>query len=440
MTRRRRHFGRRLFARLLMALVLVLAALYVGTQHSAIAPVDAASRPAFDNAAIETGAGLAAIGNCDICHTAAGGPAYAGGRPIPTPFGTIYSTNITPDRDTGIGGWSEPAFQRAMRTGIARDGTHLYPAFPYDHYTKLTDADIHALYAFLMTRAPERKTAPANELRFPFNLRWTVGAWNLLNLDSTPAPHDPQKDADWNRGAYLVEGLGHCGSCHTPRNEIAAEEKSRAFAGGIGEGWYAPALNQASPAPVPWEADHLFAYLRTGADPAHGAAAGPMAPITGDLSRAAEEDVRAIAFYVASLQGDVPAQRRQDGEVLVDKASRPAAPPAAPSNDLGATLFAGACASCHLGGPMLEPPRGVDLTLSTAIGAPDPTNAIHILLDGIQPPAEQRGPWMPRFGPSFTDAQAAAVLGYLRAQMGRKPAWPDLEQRVRDIRQGKVPS
>jgi mono/diheme cytochrome c family protein len=431
----------RLLIRVVFVLVLAAAALFVTTRHAEIAALDAASRPAFDKAAIEAGARLAAIGNCDICHTVGGGPVYAGGRPIPTPFGTIYSTNITPDRDTGIGGWSEQAFQRAMRYGIARDGTHLYPAFPYDHYTKLTDGDIHALYAFLMTRAAVRRTTPANALRFPFNLRWTVAVWNLLNLDSTPAPHDPQKPADWNRGAYLVEALGHCGSCHTPRNEMAAEEKSQAFSGGIAEGWYAPALSSTSPAPVPWDADHLLTYLRYGSDPAHGAAGGPMAPITEDLSRAPADDVRAIAVYVASLQGDVPAQRRQEGEALLAKASRPAAPSAAaPPDDLGATLFAGACAGCHAGGPLLEPPRGIDLSLSTAIGAPDPTNAIHILLDGIQPPAEQRGPWMPRFGPSFTDAQAAAVLGYLRAQVGHKPAWPDLEQRIRDIRQGKVPS
>lgn len=439
MTRKKRHFVRRWLIRVVIVLVLAGAVFVVATQHAEIAAVDAPAPP-FDKATIETGAHLAAIGNCDICHTAAGGSSYAGGRPIPTPFGTIYSTNITPDGETGIGGWSEPAFQRAMRTGIARDGTHLYPAFPYDHYTKLTDGDIHALYAFLMTRAPEQHVAPANDLRFPFNLRWTVAAWNLINLDPAPVPDDPQKGAEWNRGAYLVEGLGHCGSCHTPRNEIAAEEKSQAFSGGIGEGWYAPALNQASPAPVAWDADHLLAYLRTGADPAHGAAAGPMVPITEDLSRVPADDVRAIAVYVASLQGDVSAQRRQEGEALLAMASRPAAPPAAAPDDLGATLFAGACASCHAGGPLLEPPRGVDLSLSTAIHAPDPTNAIHILLDGIQPPAEQRGAWMPRFGPSFTDAQAAAVLGYLRAQVGHKPAWPDLEQRVRDIRQGKVPS
>lgn len=432
-------FMRKLIA-LVTGLIVAAVAFVVWSQRSAIAPLDTASHLTFDKATVEAGARLAAIGNCDICHTAGNGPAYAGGRAIPTPFGTIYSTNITPDRATGIGAWPEEAFVRALRDGIARDGSHLYPAFPYDHYTKLSDGDIHALYAFLMTRAPVRQVARANTLSFPFNLRWTVAAWNLLGLDHTPLHNEPQKGPEWNRGAYLVEALGHCGSCHTPRNRIAAEETAVAFSGGTAEGWVAPALNAASPAPVPWDTEHLALYLQSGADTAHGAAAGPMLPITEDLARVDADDVHAIAVYIASLQGDVPAPRQQAGNAILAKASQPAALPVnAPFGDLGATLFAGACASCHAGGPLLEAPRGIDLSLSSAINASEPTNAIHILLDGIQPPEGRRGAWMPRFGPSFTDAQMAAVLAYLRAQGSRKP-WAGLEQRIRDIRQGKVPS
>jgi len=204
---------------LALAIVVILAAAGFAmlSQRSEIAAIEPPQRAAFDHDLIKKGANLAAIGNCDVCHTVPGGAAYAGGRAIPRPFGTIYSTNITPKPDTGIGRWSEAAFRRATREGVARDGRHLYPAFPYDHYARVSDHDIHALYAFVMTRTPVSYQTPTNALLFPLNQRRIVAFWNLLYFDDAPFRADPRHSAEWNRGAYLVDGLGHCGDCHTPR-------------------------------------------------------------------------------------------------------------------------------------------------------------------------------------------------------------------------------
>jgi len=238
--------------------------------------------------------------NCAVCHTSAGSPINAGGRALETPFGIIYATNITPDVETGIGAWSYPAFERAMREGIHRNGRHLYPAFPYTHYARATDADLQALYAYLMAQAPVRATTLKNELRFPFNLRPLLAGWNaLFHLADTFKP-DPTKSEMWNRGAYLVESLGHCSACHSPRNALGAEISSAYLAGGLVEGWEAPPLTSLSSAPIPWSEDELYVYLRTGESRFHGTAAGPMAPIVRDLSALPDQDIRAMAVYLAS--------------------------------------------------------------------------------------------------------------------------------------------
>jgi mono/diheme cytochrome c family protein len=430
-------------ARLLFGTVIVLALAVAGSllwsSHKEIAAIAVSSRPAFDKALIVEGAQLAAIGNCDGCHTVPDGPAYAGSRPIPTPYGPVYSANITPNPKTGIGSWSEEAFRRAMREGVSRQGYNLYPAFPYDHYAKLSEGDIRALYAFIMTRLPVESRPPANALPFPLSLRRVVTIWNLLFLDTAPFDPDPKQTAQWNRGAYLVEGLGHCGDCHTPRNFLGAEKSSQLLAGGVSEGWQAPALNAASPAPVPWDAQHLFSYLHRGWDAEHGAAAGPMQSVTDDLSRVEERDVRAMATYLASLQRSISPERRQHiDELLARSTQHQIVPENEHPGDAGAaTLFAGACADCHAGGPSLVPPRGIDLALSSAVSAPDPTNAILIILRGIHPGEGQRGPLMPPFGNTFTDGQIAALLGYVRENYSDQPAWINLEARIREIRQGK---
>lgn len=412
----------------LVAIVVVCAAAFAAIAWRAgIAPTTPPARAAFERKDIERGAALAAIGNCNVCHTAPGGRFYAGGRPLPTPFGTVYSTNITPDPATGIGRWSEAAFRRALRSGVARDGHHLYPVFPYDHFIYVNDDDAHALYAFLMTRAPVAAPARSNDLPFPFNWRPVLAGWKLLYLPHGEFVPDAARSGDWNRGGYLVEGLAHCGACHTPRNAQGAERRDQKFAGGDSAGWHAPALNAASPAPVPWTQEQLFAYLRHGVDDQHGAAAGPMAPVAHNLALVPEADVRAIATYVASMAGAA-------GDQAAKPVRRELPAAAAGAQSTAAAIFAGACAGCHSGAPGAT---AVDLARSTVVHAPDPGNAIHVVLEGIAPPEGQRGPLMPPFAGALTDAQVADVLGYVRARFGGGAPWSDLATRVRAIRQAE---
>jgi mono/diheme cytochrome c family protein len=241
--------------------------------------------------------------NCSVCHTRAGGSPYSGGRPIETPLGVLFSTNITPHLKTGIGGWSRAAFARAMREGVDRRGRHLYPVFPYDHFTKLEEADIDALYAFLMTREPVADVPPSNRLMLPFRFRPLLAVWKALFLDKTPPPAVPSKSEDWSRGAYLVEALAHCGAFHTPRNLLQASKRDEPFAGGKAENWQVPALDARSPAPVRLRFEDILAYLQLGSSPTHGLAVGPMAEVAQSLANVPAGDVRAIATYVASFSG-----------------------------------------------------------------------------------------------------------------------------------------
>ena len=227
--------ARRWIGALFALLVAALVFYFFFAWRAAIDPVQPTQT--FDAKLIQQGAALEAIGDCNTCHTAPGGRAYAGGRGIETPFGTIYSTNITPDTATGIGGWSEAAFVRAMREGVDREGRHLYPAFPYDHFDIASDADLSALYAFLMTREPVIANEPENDLVFPLSWRPLLAGWKLLFLRPRVFQADGTKSAEWNRGAYLVEGIGHCGACHTPRNALGAVQLDRAYSGGRAEGW-----------------------------------------------------------------------------------------------------------------------------------------------------------------------------------------------------------
>jgi mono/diheme cytochrome c family protein len=280
----------------LVAVVLVGAIGFVALGwRASIAMIDPPAPESFDPELVKQGSDLAAIGNCNVCHTRAGGEVLAGGRAMPTPFGTIYSTNITPDPETGIGRWSEAAFQRSMHEGVDREGRHLYPAFPYDHFTLTSDEDNRALYAFLMTRQAVRAETPENDLPFPLNIRMTLAGWKLLFFREGRHVADAGRDATWSRGQYLAEGLGHCGACHTPRNALGAEKRDEHFAGGETEGWTAYALNENSPAPVPWTVESMAFYLKNGWDHAHGVARGPMAPVTANLGVVSDEDIRAMA-------------------------------------------------------------------------------------------------------------------------------------------------
>jgi nicotinate dehydrogenase subunit B len=400
-----------------------------------IAPVARPDASVFSEATIARGRQLAALGDCAVCHTSANGALSAGGRAIETPFGTIYSTNITPDPETGIGAWSYPAFERAMREGIHRDGRQLYPAFPYTHFAKATDADLQALYAFLMAQAPVRAENPKNALAFPFNLRPLLAGWNALFHQPGVFEADATKSALWNRGAYLVEGLGHCGACHSPRNALGAEKASAYLAGGFSEGWEAPPLTSLSHAPIPWSEDELFAYLRTGESRFHGVAAGPMAPVVKELAELPDEDIRAMAVYLGSFNEkaiDQPAQ-----EMLAAKLETLTGPRAVSASALGARLYEGACAVCHqVGGAPLFGSRP-SLALNSNLHGAVPDNLIQVILHGINSPVSSDLGYMPGFKDSLTDDQLTELVSYLRQQFAPdKAPWTGVQAAVSRIRQG----
>jgi mono/diheme cytochrome c family protein len=388
------------------------------TWRPVIAPINPPPHTAFAPGLVAQGAALAAIGDCAICHTASHGQPFAGGYGLPTPFGTIYSTNITPDAQTGIGAWSEVAFRRALRRGIDRIGRHLYPALPYTHFTHATDQDIAALYAFLMTRAPVHAVTPPNTLPFPVNVRATLAGWKLLFFQPGVWRPDPAKSAEWNRGAYLVEAVGHCAACHTPRNALGAERTARPFDGGDAEGWDAPALGAASAAQEPWTADALYTYLRTGFEAHHGAAAGPMGPVTHELAAVPDADVRAIAVYIAAMAPQAPVSN----------------PPHPASDAAGNAVFAGACGSCHGADAPITRGGAPSLALSSAINAPTARNAVQMILHGIPWREGAADPYMPGFADVLSDRQIADLVHYLRGHFSNKPAWPDAEPLVRSAR------
>ncbi|GAB0117256.1 molybdopterin cofactor-binding domain-containing protein [Acidisoma sp. 7E03] len=400
--------------------------------RGAIAPVSPPAAGLYSAETIARGKLLAAVGDCAVCHTAPGRAVNAGGRAIETPFGIVHSTNITPDVATGIGTWSFEAFRRALREGIARDGRHLYPVFPYDHFTKVTDEDLEALYAYLMAQTPVSAPAKPNGLPFPLNQRALMAGWNALYLKPGPFTPDPARSAEWNRGAYLVEGLGHCSACHTPRNALGAEIKSRAYAGGVAEGWEAPPLTDLSHAPVPWTEQALYTYLRTGFSPDHGPATGPMAPVIHELQALPDTDLRAMATYLAALSAppspEAVVTAREEAQARNAGAMLPSAGP-------GGRLFQGACAACHA--PSAPQLFGVkpDLALNSNLQSDRPDNLIRIILGGVPQPAIASMGAMPAFGPVLSDRQIADLVAFLRHQYAPgRPAWSDVEATVARLR------
>lgn len=418
-------------------LCLILAAgAFAYAWHPELAPIKPPTAASLDPALIQRGATLSLIGDCRTCHTAPGGRTFAGGLPLPTPFGTLYSTNITPDPDTGIGRWSEAAFTRALREGIDREGRHLYPAFPYDHYSLITDFDVKALYAFFMSREPVVATPPPNELPFPLNIRLVLAGWKLLFFRGDRLAPDPVHDEIWNRGRYLVEGLGHCGACHSPRNLAGAEQRSRAFEGGEAEGWHAYALGSASRAPVPWTEAALTQYLADGFHPQHGVARGPMAPVVENLSGVPREDVAAMARYLVSLgkgMGSPDASPDPAGPGLQPQVAgaQAATPPV--NRVTGAQIYANACAACHEGGRP-APLGGIPLALSTAVAGESPENLVDVILQGLPAAGSVARPIMPGFASVLTDQQVADLVAYLRRQIAGKSAWAGVDQSIRDAR------
>jgi nicotinate dehydrogenase subunit B len=399
-----------------------------------IAPVARPDASVYSPATIARGRQLAALGDCAVCHTDTNGAVNAGGRAIETPFGTIWSTNITPDSETGIGAWSYPAFERAMREGIHRDGRHLYPAFPYSHFAKATDADLQALYAHLMAEAPVRAESRAPALAFPFNWRPLMAGWNALFHRAEVFQPDPAKSGIWNRGAYLVEGLGHCGVCHSPRNAFGAEKTNAYLAGGLAEGWEAPPLTSLSHAPIPWSADELFAYLRTGESRFHGVAAGPMAPVVRELAGLPDQDIRAMAVYLGSF--NVNALGAPAEHALAAKLETATGTRVVSASPAGARLYEGACAVCHsVGGPALFGSRP-SLALNSNLHSATPDNLIQVILHGIAAPVSSDLGYMPAFKDSMSDDQLAELANFLRQQFApEKPAWTGVLAAVGQARQ-----
>ncbi len=397
----------------------------------AIAPIVPGSPGAFAPELVAKGAALAAGGYCAECHTAKGGQQFAGGYAMATPFGLLYSTNITPDSETGIGTWSEAAFARAMRHGVARDGSLLFPAFPYDHFTKLSDGDVQALYAFFMTRAPVRAPAHANGLPFPLNVRYLQAGWRLLFFRPGRFEPDAGKGAEWNRGAYLAEGLSHCGACHTPRNLLGAEKSGAAYAGARVDNWIAPALSAANLDPVPWTESELVAYLRNGTSDLHGSAAGPMAPVVHGLAALPESDVQALALYFADI--DHAAERASSIAPAVARAMSYAPLGTGQETDPDARLYMAACASCHYnaGAPLAMRP---DLALNSALNLPDPSNFIQVVLHGIDAQDGIPGVVMPSFGRALSDGDIARIGAYLRRTRTPWPPWSGLDKQIAALR------
>jgi mono/diheme cytochrome c family protein len=374
----------------------------------------------FDKALVERGRVLANYGDCTACHTRPDGPPFAGNLPLKTPFGTIYTSNITPDAETGIGTWSREAFRRSMKDGVDRKGNHLYPAFPYDHFTKVKDADIDAIYAYLMSAiAPVRETTRPHDFGFPFNIRATLAVWKALFLDKSPFQPDRSKDPEWNEGAYLVEGLGHCGACHTPRNVMGAR-MTPAYGGGSAEGWYAPPLNKDNLSQQPWSKVELVVYLMDGWHANHGMSAGPMTPVVNALHKQNEIDVFAIAAYVGTLRAgekaiDAGAAR---AAALKLEWGHPEAPPVATEFSEGAKVFEARCAQCHRSKGATVP-----LALQTSIQAPVPDSVVEVIRSGISPPTGALGRSMPAFGSQLSEAEITALAKFLRARFSTQPPW-----------------
>jgi mono/diheme cytochrome c family protein len=438
---------------LLLAVTSVAALL---ARRPSLDPIEPPARNAFAAPQVHRGATLAAVGNCQGCHTTAEGPAWAGGVPVPTPFGTIYGSNITPDAETGIGRWSLEAFRRAMREGVGRGGEHLYPAFPYDHFTRLTDADIESLYAYVMTRDPVRAVPPANRLAFPLQFRPLLAAWKLLYFRKGDASDRASASTTAAaRGDYLIDALAHCGACHSPRNALGAEARDPALAynGGQAEGWYAPALNARSPSPVPWTVDQLEQYLRSGIAEEHAIAGGPMQPVTHELAWAAPADVRAIAESVAAMMGEPTGEKLARANAARQRAAAGpqawAAPSAsvpagssskasagAPNGDptllAGASVYLGACADCHDAGRGLSSNSALQLPLAVALYDPDPRSLVRIVRLGILPPDGESRRFMPAFEGALDDGQITALLAFLRRRAAAAPPWPDLAKAVHE--------
>jgi cbb3-type cytochrome c oxidase subunit III len=357
---------------------------------------------------IARGKYLATAGDCVACHTnPGGGQAFAGGRPIETPFGIIYSPNLTPDRETGIGAWTEEDFYRAMHTGVGPDGTHLYPAFPYPYFTRLTRADVDAIRDYLNTLPPVKNPRPDNQLAWPLGNRVLMRGWNWTFFDEGTFVPDPGKSAEWNRGAYLVRGAAHCGGCHTPKNMAGADKTGERLTGGNLQNWFAPKLaGDKHNGLGRWSVDDIAEYLKTGRNRYSGATGLMAEVVANSTSHLTDDDLHAIAVYLK----DVPATGADDAD--------------RPDQNLmkaGEAIFADSCSACHQadgkGVPRMFPPLAGNANVQSA----DPTSIIRVILEGARTVPTDARPTpssMPAFGWRLSDQEVAAIATYVRNNWG----------------------
>jgi len=366
---------------------------------------EASAQPSPETIAL--GKALTIAGDCASCHTADPAKPFAGGKRIDTPFGGIYPPNLTPDRDTGLGAWSDDDFYRALRYGVAPNGSRYYPAFPYPNFTKLIRDDILAIRAYLATLAPVRNSVPPPELRFPLNYRVVMRAWNYLFFRPGIIMPDQSKSGAWNRGRYLVEGLAHCGACHTPKNIFGADKRGQPFGGGLVAGMFAPRLDGAERSGLKsWSVEDIAEYLQSGRN--GRSHAGPLMSevVVNSTSLMSDADIRAIATYLKELPAGAP---------------EPAVTPPPPAQMTeGEKLYKGACIACHeadgSGAPRIYPPLPGNANLQSA----DPLSTIRIMLDGAQTVTTPRAPnagSMPAYA-KWSDQQIADVTSYIRNAWG----------------------
>jgi mono/diheme cytochrome c family protein len=373
-------------------------------------PAQSADKPATEPSAedIARGKALTEAGDCASCHTADPARPFAGGKRIDTPFGGVYSANLTPDRSTGLGAWTDDQFYRALRFGEAPDGSRYYPAFPYPNFTRLTRQDILAIRAYLATLTPISNTPRAPDLRWPLNYRAVMRGWNWLFFKPGIIMPDQQKSAEWNRGRYLVEGAGHCGACHTPKNMFGADRREQAFGGGRVAGMFAPRLDGAERSGLKsWSVDDIVEYLQSGRNAKSHA--GPLMSevVVNSTSKMSDADVRAIAVYLKDLPAGPPEPAAS-------------APPAA-QMAAGEKLYKAACIACHeadgSGAPRIYPPLPRNANLQSA----DASSALRIILDGAETVTTPRAPnkgSMPAYAAKMSDQEIADVTNYIRNSWG----------------------
>ena len=405
-----------IIAGIMLVLVAVLAA-FVGIQYGIDPGSDQPGVAVADTAAqIAEGKYLVRAGDCMACHTALGGKEYAGGREIPTPFGSLYSPNITPDVASGIGSWSANDFWRALHNGKSKDGHFLYPAFPYPNYTKVSRADSDAMFAYLKTLTAVPQVSREHALHFPFNYRFMLAGWRALYFRPGSYATDQHQTAEWNRGAYLVQGLGHCEACHTNRNALGATEPGVDLAGSLIPvlDWYAPSLTSDAEAGLgSWDKQHIVALLKTGISP-RGTVFGPMAMVVQhSLQHLSDDDVGAMATYLKSLPQTVA--RVDDASFTVEQGD------AKKTLQLGAKLYGDHCVACHKENGSGMAPAYPPLAGNRAITMYSSVNPVRMVLNGGFPPGTEGNPrpyGMPPFGPMLTDVEVAAVASYIRQSWG----------------------